>query len=439
MSKFTLFIMSLCASLCPVGVYAQKVSRQVLPIDEMFSLADQNSKSLRPGATGIQEAEENVKVAKNARFPDIHVSLSFSYLGNGRMIDRDFSHGTNAPMPHFGNNFAIEASQAIYAGGAITNGIALTRLQEENARLNLKASRDNIRFQLVGYYLDLFKQQNIARVYEKNIDLTRQILGDLQAKGEEGIVLKNDITRYELLLSNLELALTQIRNGITILNNNLTTTLGLSNTIQLQPDSTLLSKVLPVEDEDSWTTSAFNYSPGLQQLSVAVRMSKLQDKIVRSERLPEIGLFAGNNFDGPVLIEVPPIDKNFNYWFVGVGIKYNFSSLYKTNKELNRSKFTMRRQIEQYEDAKEQTELAVKANYIKYMESYVELNTQQKSVELANQNYDVVSNRYKNDMALITDMLDASNSKLAAEVQLVNAQINIVFNYYKLLYISGTL
>lgn len=42
-------------------------------------------------------------------------------------------------------------------------------------------------------------------------------------------------------------------------------------------------------------------------------------------------------------------------------------------------------------------------------------------------------------MALITDMLDASNSKLAAEVQLVNAQINIVFNYYKLLYISGTI
>lgn len=439
MSKFTLFIMSLYASLCPVGVYAQDVSRQVLSIDEMFSLADQNSKSLRPHTTGIREAEENVKVAKNAKLPDIHASLSFSYLGNGRMIDRDFSHGMNAPMPHFGNNFAIEASQVIYAGGAITNGIAIVRLQEENARLNLEANRDNIRFQLVGYYLDLFKQLNLARVYEKNIDLTRHVLADLRAKGDEGLVLKNDITRYELLLSNLELTLTQIRNGITILNNNLTTTLGMPPSVLLQPDTTLLSKVWPVEGEDSWTTSAFNYSPGLEQLSVAVRMSKHQDKIIRSERLPQIGLFAGNNFDGPIIIEVPPIDKNFNYWFVGVGIKYNLSSLYKTNKELNRNKFTIRRQTEQYEDAKEQTGLAVKAGHIKYMESYVELNTQQKSVELANQNYDVISNRYKNDMALITDMLDASNSKLAAEVQLVNAQINMVFNYYKLLYISGTL
>ena len=69
----------------------------------------------------------------------------------------------------------------------------------------------------------------------------------------------------------------------------------------------------------------------------------------------------------------------------------------------------------------------------------MELKTQRKSVELANLNYAVIRDRYKNDMALITDMLDASNSKLAAEVQLVNAQINIVFNYYKLLYISGTI
>ena len=83
--------------------------------------------------------------------------------------------------------------------------------------------------------------------------------------------------------------------------------------------------------------------------------------------------------------------------------------------------------------------MAVNAAQVKYMETYVELNTQQKSVELAHQNYAVIHDRYKNDMALITDMLDASNSKLEAELQLVNARINIVFNFYKLLYISGTI
>ncbi|WP_221657744.1 TolC family protein [Bacteroides salyersiae] len=439
MSKFTLFIMMLCASLCSMGTYAQERARQVMSIDELFSLADRNSKSLRPYATGIEEAREGIRVAKNARLPEIDASLSFSYLGDGRMMDRDFSNGFNAPMPHYGNNFAIEASQAIYTGGAVSNGIALARLQEENAGLSLEANRDKVRFMLVGYYLDLFKQQNRLQVYEKNIEQTRQVLKDLRAKEGEGIVLKNDITRYELLLSNLELTHTQIRNGITILNNHLTTTLGLPADIRIVPDTTILSRVLPVEDDASWATVAYTNSPALKQMSLALQMTRHQDKIIRSERIPKIALFAGNRFDGPIIIEVPPINKNFNYWYVGVGVKYNFSSLYKSNKSVSRSKYTMRRTQEQYEDAKEQTELAVKADHVKYLESYVELNTQQKSVELANQNYAVISNRYKNDMALITDMLDASNSKLAAELQLVNAQINIVFNYYKLLYISGTL
>ena len=85
------------------------------------------------------------------------------------------------------------------------------------------------------------------------------------------------------------------------------------------------------------------------------------------------------------------------------------------------------------------TELAVQAAYTRYVEAYEQLDTRRKNVELAGQNYAVIQNRYKNELSLITDMLDASNAKLSAEVQLANAQIDIAFNYYKLLYLTGTL
>lgn len=56
-------------------------------------------------------------------------------------------------------------------------------------------------------------------------------------------------------------------------------------------------------------------------------MSKHQQKITRSERIPKVALFAGNKLDEPITIEVPPINKNLNYWYVGMGLKYNFSSV----------------------------------------------------------------------------------------------------------------
>ena len=40
-------------------------------------------------------------------------------------------------------------------------------------------------------------------------------------------------------------------------------------------------------------------------------------------------------------------------------------------------------------------------------------------------------------MALITDMLDAANAQLDAQQRLVNARINIIYYYYKLLFTSG--
>lgn len=89
--------------------------------------------------------------------------------------------------------------------------------------------------------------------------------------------------------------------------------------------------------------------------------------------------------------------------------------------------------------AQEHVKTAVEAGYVDFMTSFSDLRTQEKSVELADQNYAVVKNRYENDLALLTDMLDASNMKLSADLALENARINVVYSYYKMKYLSHTL
>ena len=149
MSKVRLLIMMLCASLWAEGSYAQ--NSYVLTLEQIFALADENSKSLKIEDVAVLEARQGVKVAKNGYLPDIEISLSASYLGNGCLMDRDFSNGQNIKMPHFGNNFAIQVTQLIYGGGAVTNGVAMSRLKEEMAGVNREAARSRIRFMLTGF------------------------------------------------------------------------------------------------------------------------------------------------------------------------------------------------------------------------------------------------------------------------------------------------
>ena len=297
--------------------------------------------------------------------------------------------------------------------------------------------RDNIRLTLAGFYLDIYKYCNLRDVVQSNIALAKKVLAEMKARYEHGMALQNDITRYELLVSNLELQLVKINNTLIILNRNLVVMAGMPEETEIVPDTTILERALPNAGEEWWREAARNEAPSLKLARTGVDISRTAESLVRSERLPKIGLKAAWSMDGPILVVIPPIDRNLSYWYVGVGISYNLSSLYKSNKSLSKSRVATQEAIERLEAANENVDLEVNAGYVRYMEAYEELKTQSKSVELAERNYNIVATRYTEGMALITDMLDAANSKLDAEQLLVNARINIIQNYYRLLYTSG--
>lgn len=426
----------LAAALWSGGVCAVGQTKQVFTIEDLFEVAETNSAQLRPSLSAEEEKRE-ISVARSGRLPDIEANLSLSYIGDGFTTKRNFSDYQKAPIPHFGNAFGINITQPVYTGGAISAGIEMAELKSTASRYATELQRDNIRFQLTGFYLDIYKCVNLRSVVENNIMQARKVLEEMNARYEQGTALQNDITRYELLVSNLELQLVKINNTLTILNRNLVVTAGLDDNIEVVPDSTILARSLPSVGEDWWQQSAESESPTLKLARSGVDISRKAETLVKSDRLPKIGIQAGWSIDGPILVEVPPINRNLSYWYVGIGVSYNISSLYKSNKSLSKSRAATQTALDQLEAARENVSLGVRADYVRYMEAYEELKTQQKSVELAEKNYRTTSTRYSEGMALITDMLDAANSKLDAEQMLVNARINIIYYYYKLLFTSG--
>ena len=342
-------------------------------------------------------------------------------------------------MPHYGNNFSLEAQQVIYAGGAIKSGIELAELARKMTGLDWQKNRQEIRFLLIGHYLDLYKLNNQLLVLKKNLALTDQVLRNMEARMQQGTALKNDITRYELQKEILGLQIAKVEDARKIMNHQLVTTLHLPAGTVIMPDTTLLEEKVKALAEQDWQQAALQNHAGLQQAELGVGISEEKVKLERSERLPKVAVVVSEHLDGPITIEVPVLDNNFNYWYVGIGVRYNLSSLFKNDKKLKQARIEARRAREEYELAHEQVENAVQAGYVNFLTSFTELRTQEKSVELADENYTVTNNRYRNELALLTDMLDASNMKLSADLALVDARINVAYNYYKMKYITHTL
>lgn len=434
-SRFVYAVLSGALFLSSTNAWSQ--AQRAMTIGELFSLVETGSNSLQVKKTTVDVAHQALSEAKSQRLPDVNTSLSVSYNGNVLMTDRDFSHAKGIRQPHLGNSFALEAQQVVYAGGAVNTGIRLAELRKEQATAGVDLSRSQQRFMALGQYLDLVKLTNAATVYDKNIALTEKLIADIKAKFDEGLALSNDVTRYELQMESLKLGLRKVQDQRRVLNHQLCNTLGLKADVVIVPDTTELKSVPDDANEADWQGRAALSSPMLRQSRLGIDMAQQQVRMAKSELLPKVMVFATDNFSGPFTYDLPPVDNNFNIWYVGIGIKYSLSSLFKGNKTVRKAKAQLIESNQSHAVAAETVDNQMQQAYTLYRQSFVELRTQMKSVELAAQNYRVVNDRYMSQMALITDMIDASNIKLNAELEEVNARIGTIYAYYNMKFIAG--
>ena len=291
-------------------------------------------------------------------------------------VSNPFSNSTKVNIPDFGNAFSIDASQLIWNNGLIRKGIELKTLQEQITELDYLSSEQNIKLLTLSYYLDLYKMNNQAEVYRKNIELAEQRYDNINRFFEQGMVTRNDVIRGELQISNLKLSLQVVENIA---------------------ESTKAGKA------------------------------------------PTLSAFAGNTLQRPITTSSPALDMFSNGWQVGLSLNYNIASLYKNPKVLKRNKLEIESAKLKAFEVEQMMTTSVKAAYIKYNEAVFQSNTLRTNEYLADENYRIMEMKYNNQLAILLDLIDASNAKLDAELQYTNAEINILYSYYKLLRESGQL
>ena len=308
---------------CCVSAYAQ----HRMSLQSLFHLADQQSQRIRVSQAALKAAEEGVASAKSALLPSVEFSLQGSYTGNAFLMSRGFStSGTTEyivpglgpqqvengkqPTPHWGNSFTAWASQVVYAGGALRSGIEMAKLGRRLSELDVEKNRQEVRFLLTGYYLDLCKLQNQSQVIAKNIELTEKVIAQMKARREQGTVLKNDITRYELQLQSLLLTKTQIDDAQKIIRHQISTTIHLPEGEDFEADAQSLEEegaaLRSLTSEALWQQTAAENNIDIRRASLATEMSEQKVRSTRAALRPSVAVVVENNLSGPYTSDLIP-------------------------------------------------------------------------------------------------------------------------------------
>jgi outer membrane protein TolC len=429
-------------SLLMFGVYSKGYAQELTPyrltLTQAIELGLQNHQQLKIAEAKLNTAERQIQVAKLQQLPSVNFSANAFYLGDAVILDTDFSKLQTVDMPHFGNTFGLQASQLLYKGGVIRKSIEMTELQQLLAELDLVSNKQDIKFLIVSNYLDICKLINQIQVIKQNRTLAEQLLENITKLYEQEMVTRNELIRAELMIKNLDQNILSMENGHAILSNQLSYALGL-------PDNVL---IIPVDDVDSnislapkshYSDAALSQHPALQSAGKHIEIAEKGVELTKTERYPAISAFAGYNMQRPLTTSTPVMDLYNNTWQAGISLSFSIDGLYKNSRKVNHSKSQVRITQEALTYAQQQVEIGVNAAYLKYREAEQQIVLMDESRRLANENYEIVRNKYLNQLAITAEMTDASNAKLNAELQYTNAVLNAIFQYYNLLKSTGTL
>ena len=432
-NKMTLLVLSLLFS----AASAQTTERK-MTLDEVIELALENHTQLKLSRENIQIAKQQTRIAELQKLPSVTASANAFYLGDVLLLDKDMSKVATVDMPHFGNTYSVQASELIFKGGLVKKSIEMTELRTQLAELDHEKDTQNIKFLVTSAYLDLQKIINQKNVYLNNRKLATERLENVKKFYKQGMVTRNEIIRGELFLKNLQQGILVLENNRAALNYQLATAIGTSPDVLIEP-VTSVSATPETQLLQYYLDLAHQNHPVLKSAQTGIDIANKNIEIIKTDKMPTIAAFGGYNMARPVTSSLPAKDLYTNTWQTGVSISYNIDNLYKTKEKEQLGKYQLNQAKDLLVLQQQNLDVQTNAAYLKWQEALQQAQLYKESEALANENYRIIEAKYLNQLALQADMTDATNSKLEAELQYANSEINVQYQYYNLMKTTGTL
>jgi len=410
--------------------------KKSITINEAIDLSLKNSKQLKNSQAKIEEVTAALKEAVQKRLPDATVSGSYLRLStaNINLNTKTNSSGGGGQNPRVSQAMygILNASLPVYAGGRIRYGIEASRYLAEAAKLDADNDKEEVIQNTIEAYVNLYKAKSSITLVKENLAEAQQRVKDFGNLEKNGLLARNDLLKAELQSSNIELTLLDAENNWQLANVSMNLLLGLSEKIELVPDSTLINQTFGVKSLDEYVQTAYAQRKDLASIDLRKKAAETGVKTTKGEYYPSLSITGGY-----IAADVPRVLTITNALNVGAGVSYNVGSLWKTKAKVQQAEARARQVTISESLLNDNIRLQVSQSYLNWLSSEKKIEVYTKAVEQATENYRIVKNKYNNSLATTTDLLDADVAQLQARMNLVFAKADAVVVYNKLLQTAG--
>lgn len=394
---------------------------QSLTLEEAIQFGLDKSPALHASLMKVQYADSKSSEAGALMLPSLKFNGSYTRLSDipPAQFVVPFLPTPVTLSPTVVDNYLLRLSvqQPLFTGFKLQKNSNIAEYTAQATQKDFEKDRSDLVYNIKNAYWNLSKALELQKVVDENVDQIKSHVKDVQSWQGQGLVTTNDVLKVQVQLSDAQLRQIDAKNAVQLATLALNSIIGLPLETQIDLRTSIKHEPRQWPELGKLIAQAMERRPEMQSMQYRVKAGDAAVSLAQGNWWPQVYLNGNYNSARPNQRIFPTQDAFKDTWDVSVALSFDIWNWGTTVHQTDQAKA----QLSQAEDGLAQLQdgitLDVTRNYLGILRAKERIAVAEQGVKQAEENYRGTNARFRQGLALNSDLLDA-------EVALLQARTN---------------
>ncbi len=397
-----------------------------LTVEQAIELGLQNSKTLHSSLMKVKSSEARVSEVNALRLPSLKLSAVYRKLSRVEPFSIQGPTGPITIAPTILDNYATQLtlSQPLFTGFRLLSNSNIAEYTASATNEDYNKDKNELMFNIKNAYWSLFKTTQLKNVMDDNVQMIKAHLEDAKNLLKVGMLTQNDVLKLEVQLSNMMFNQVDAENAVKLATVGLNSVLGIALTTSIEINSSVNLMQFNYDELNKLINDAVEKRPEIKSADYRIKASEAGVTMAKSSWYPQISLFGNYYSSRPNQRIFPSKDEFKDTWDAGVNLSLNIWDWLTTAHQTEQAEATLSQAEDGLGIIKDNIALEVTQNYLNVNQSKRKIEISQLAVKQADENMRMTADKFKNGLALSSEVVDAETAQSTAKINYTNSIVD---------------
>ena len=398
-----------------------------LTLEESLVIGLKNSKEMLIGKSKIAKSEAASKEIYSSSLPKISLNARYTKLSDVPPFEVNIPILPNpfTIQETYLNNYNLIATieQPIFTGFYLSSMISAADYIRDAEKINFTSTSIKLADKIQEKFWKFYIAQQIVIITEQNLKLLNSHLKNTSAFLENGLATKNDLLKLEVEVANTELRLVDAQNNQSLAQADFNKTIG----YPIDSPTKIIIRNLDVQLEISKLNDLLDEANNKRQelKSGELLLNSLHNikNAAMAEWYPQLYAFGNFYYNNPNQRFLPLEDKFNDSWDVGVALKWKIWNWGGTSSKVEQANQEYLIADNNLKLLRENIQMEVYSKYLNLQKTIKKIKLSELQLKSAEENYRITEQKYYQQLATTTDLIDAETSLRNSKISLINSKV----------------